>query len=96
MQERNETQRPILVKITFGCQDVFAKSILGTGNWTSAFYALRLAALLLGDVNVQMTCRDAVKKQTKSHSLPGSWKAFQSVEKRPVSGRIKARAQSVI
>jgi hypothetical protein len=64
MQERNETQRQTLLNITFGCQELFTKSISGTGNWISAIYALRLAASVLGDVDVQMTCTDAVNEQT--------------------------------
>jgi hypothetical protein len=67
MEARNGThhkQRPTLLNITFGCQDLFSKSGLGTGNFISAFYGLRLAASVFGDVNVQMTCPDAVQEQT--------------------------------
>jgi hypothetical protein len=67
MEARNEThhkQRPTLLNITFGCQDLFSKSGLGTGNFISAFYGLRLAASIFGDVNVKMTCPDAVQEQT--------------------------------
>jgi hypothetical protein len=64
MQERNESQRPTLLKITFGCHDLFSLSGGGTGNWISAFLIVRLAASVLGDVNVEMTCPDAVKEQT--------------------------------
>jgi hypothetical protein len=65
MQGRNENhERPTLLNITFGCQDLFSKSGLGSGNFISAFYGARLAARVLGDVDVQMTCPDAEKEQT--------------------------------
>jgi hypothetical protein len=63
MQERNE-MRPFILNITFGCHDLFSLSGAGTGNWISAILAFRLAASVLGDANVQMTCPDAVKEQT--------------------------------
>jgi hypothetical protein len=64
MQERNEThKRPTLLNITFGCQEVFTWSA-GTGNFITAFYGVRLTASVFGNVNVQMSCPDAVKKQT--------------------------------
>jgi hypothetical protein len=63
MQERNKA-RPFILNITFGCHDLFSKSGGGTGNWIAALLVVRLAASVLGDVNVQMTCPDAVKEQT--------------------------------
>jgi hypothetical protein len=57
-------QPTTLLNITFDCQEVFRKSNAGTGNFIAAFYALRLAASVFGNVNVQMSCRDAVKEQT--------------------------------
>jgi hypothetical protein len=67
MEKRKKTQnknheQPTLLNITFGCQEVFAQA--GTGNVITAFYGARLAASVLGNVNVQMTCPDAVKEQT--------------------------------
>jgi hypothetical protein len=65
MQRTTKThERPTLLNITFACQDLFSKGGLGAGNWISAFYGVRLAASVLGDINVQMTCPDAVKEQT--------------------------------
>jgi hypothetical protein len=64
-EELNANERPTLLIITFGCHDIFSVSGgAGTGNWILAFYALRLAASVLGDVNVQMTCPDAIQEQT--------------------------------
>jgi hypothetical protein len=65
MQRRKKTHgRPTHLNITFGCQDVFSNIGSGAGKFLSAFYGVRLAASVLGDVSVQMTCPDAVKEQT--------------------------------
>jgi hypothetical protein len=87
MEARNEThERLTLLNITFGCQDLFSKSGLGTGNFISAFYGLRLAATVLGDVKVQMTCPDAVQQQT-SLILPWLMGSFPISASRGVSGQ---------
>jgi len=65
MNGRNETDiRPTLLRITFGCEELFSKSALGTGNFISGFYGLRLAARTYQDVDVVLECPDAVQEQT--------------------------------
>ena len=65
MNDRNETHiRPTLLRITFGCEELFRTSGCGTGNFISAFYGLRLAARTLQDVDVVLECPDAVQEQT--------------------------------
>jgi hypothetical protein len=68
-------EQSTLLNITFGCQEVFAQKNAGTGNVITAFYGARLAASVLGNVNVQMTCPDAVKEQT-SLILPWLMESF--------------------
>jgi hypothetical protein len=94
MEARNEThhkQRPTLLNITFGCQDLFSKSGLGTGNFISAFYGLRLAASVYGDVNVQMSCPDAVQEQT-SLILPWLMGSFPITASRDVLDQTDVKA----
>jgi hypothetical protein len=89
MEARNEThERPTLLNITFGCQDLFSKNGFGTGNFISAFYGLRLAATVLGDVSVQMTCPDAVQEQT-SLILPWLMGSF------PLSDGVKTNSGGI-
>jgi len=52
-------QSPATVEFTFGCNELYEKSTLGTGNWMASVYAMRMAALAHGNVAVRMTCPDA-------------------------------------
>lgn len=55
----DSTSQRILINATFGCNDLFYNSGLGSGNYVVGFYAMRLAARLLGNVDVHITCHDA-------------------------------------
>ena len=59
----------VLLNITFGCEDLLS-SMLGTGNFMSLFYAIRLTARLWGNVDVLMTCSDATDQR---HALILPW-----------------------
>ena len=49
----------IRFNITFGCQELFAKSSCGTGNFLGLYYGMRLAAHVYENVEVHFTCHDA-------------------------------------
>ena len=68
--EAAATLPPTRVSLEFNCQELFLRSALGTGNYISAFYGLRLAAGAMGNVDVSITCDDAV--ETK-HELILPW-----------------------
>ena len=53
-----------LLNVTFGCHDLFYNSGLGSGNYLAGFYALRLAATVLGNVDVAFHCPDAPNERT--------------------------------
>ena len=62
MRERtvpSTPQSPTLVNITFGCGDLYTKARVGTGNFISLIYSMRLAARAFGNLDVAMTCFDA-------------------------------------
>jgi hypothetical protein len=44
------------VNVTFSCYELYQTSGLGTGNYIMAFYALRLAARRLGNIDIVMSC----------------------------------------
>jgi hypothetical protein len=66
-QEENQEKQEgrILLRLTFGCREAFKKSYLGTGNFVSGLYAIRLAARAIGNVDVELVCHDAEKEKTK-------------------------------
>jgi hypothetical protein len=55
LEHRNRT----LVNVTFGCMGLFNKSSMGTGNYISAFYGLRMVAQALGNIDVSIQCEGA-------------------------------------
>jgi hypothetical protein len=61
---------PIMVKVTFGCKDLYENGRLGTGNYILLFYGIRLVARIHGDVDVSFICYDA--EEVKS-SLVTPW-----------------------
>jgi hypothetical protein len=61
---------PTSITLNFECQELFATSALGSGNFISAFYGLRLAAAAMGNVDVSITCADAVDTR---HDLILPW-----------------------
>ena len=48
---------------------MFQNSLAGTGNYLNSFYNFRLAARVLGNVDVLITCPDA-EQQKKNLILP--------------------------
>jgi hypothetical protein len=58
---------PLLVHVTFNCEALFSKDLIGTGNYLLMFYGIRLAARIIGNINVLITCADA--EDQKSHLI---------------------------
>lgn len=62
-------QRPgrTLLNLTFSCEELFRTSGLGTGNWLSALYAMRLAVAVEGgnSIDLLVSCTDAVKNKNR-------------------------------
>lgn len=54
-----------LINITFGCKNLFEESGLGSGNFMAGFYAIRLAAMLKGNVDVNIHCQDAFQERQR-------------------------------
>jgi len=69
MQELARTQDPpisrTMFNFTINCHDYFKGSALGTGNWISAIYGLRIAAFTHGGADIHMACEDAEEEKTK-------------------------------
>ena len=76
--DHNESSR-ILVNVTFGCQDMFEHSGMGTGNFMLTFYALRLMAHTIGHIDVSIHCHDA-EQTKKALILPWMTGFFPAVE----------------
>ena len=59
--------RRTLLNLTFSCEELFRTSGLGTGNWLSALYAMRLAVAIEGNnsIDLLVSCTDAVKNKNK-------------------------------
>jgi hypothetical protein len=68
----------VLLKISFNSRSIFDSS-LGTGNFVQAFYSARLAARSMGNVDLQIECKDA---QSEAANLILPWVAgfFPSVQ----------------
>jgi hypothetical protein len=63
---RSETkQGPILLNISFGCDDLFRQSHLGSGNFLTGLYGLRIAARALGNADLLITCPDAIDQKSQ-------------------------------
>lgn len=80
---------PILVNVTFNCYDLYKRSVLGSGNFVSMIYALRLAANTLGSVRVVLKCDDA-EEDKKSLILPwfmGDYPAITHAHVLPSAGQ---------
>ena len=52
-----------ILNFTINCHTFFKESDLGTGNWISAFYSMRLAALKHDNIGIYMACDDAVEEK---------------------------------
>jgi hypothetical protein len=78
ISEDSRTQN-ILVNVTFSCQDLFDYSGMGTGNFILAFYALRMIAHALGNIEIAWQCPDATETQT-ALVLPWLTGFFPAVE----------------
>ena len=64
-QQHNNSQLHIAVNMTFGCQELYSTSQLGSGNFISVFYHMRMSALALGNVDIHVTCPDAEQVKTQ-------------------------------
>ena len=62
--QHNDSQLHIAVNMSFGCHELYSTSELGSGNFISVFYHMRMSALALGNVDIHVTCPDA--EQAKS------------------------------
>ena len=60
---------PILINVTFGCRDLYENARLGTGNYISLYYGIRVVARIFGDVDVSFACPDA-EETKKSLVIP--------------------------
>jgi len=56
-----------LINVSFSCKQLFQDSWLGTGNYVSAFYGLRMVAHTLGTTDVSILCNDA--EETKKNLI---------------------------
>lgn len=56
-----------LLNLTYSCEELFRTSGLGTGNWLSALYAVRLAVAIEGgsSIDLLVSCTDAIKNKNK-------------------------------
>lgn len=54
-------QPPPLLRATFDCVAITTDNQLGTGNWITGFYAMRVAAAL-GMVDFEIQCKDGVRQ----------------------------------
>ena len=64
-QKYNNSHLPITVDISFSCQQLYDYSYIGTGNFISVLYHMRMSALAFGSVEMNIMCTDAdhVKSQ---------------------------------
>lgn len=60
----SNTESRALLNYTIDCRKYYDNSGLGTGNWISAFYGLRIAALTHGGIDIYMGCDDAMEERT--------------------------------
>ena len=59
-QLNGTTTAPVLLNVTFGCDDLFRNGKVGTGNFVSLFYALKATARARGNMQVHLQCTDAL------------------------------------
>ena len=64
-QQHNNSNLPISVNISFGCHELYSASDMGSGNFISALYHMRMSALALGNVDLHVTCPDADQVQSQ-------------------------------
>lgn len=55
---------PITINVTFGCGELYDKSILGTGNYLLMMYGMRLTAQVIGNVHLSFHCPDAQERKS--------------------------------
>lgn len=60
----NHTSRPLLLNITFSCKDLFEKSGLGTGNFLTGIYGLRVTARVY-EIDLMMSCTDSYEERSE-------------------------------
>jgi hypothetical protein len=57
--DKSTSPQPLTMEISFGCQELYAQSGYGTGNYISLIYGLRLATAVHENVGLNFTCHDA-------------------------------------
>jgi hypothetical protein len=66
-REQTKRMRPItvLINVTFGCQDYYEHSSIGSGNVLLALYMMRASFALLGNVELHFVCHDGHPTQSQ-------------------------------
>jgi hypothetical protein len=59
--DASDPQHLVTLNITVGCHELYKKSFLGTGNYIELLYGIRMAAHVLGNVDVYLSCSDAAE-----------------------------------
>jgi len=75
----HEQPVPVLLEVNFGCQDMFANSRYGTGNYMFALYAICFVVQMKGNIQVKMACHD-VGAQKSDLILPWLMGTFPALE----------------
>lgn len=78
-EKKMDPPLPVVLHIHFGCHELFLKSKFGSGNFIQAIYMMRQAAQQLGNIDIRMSCHDAVAAQADL-LLPwftGRWRSTQ-------------------
>lgn len=76
-KRKKPSQQMMRVRYRLNCQDLYDHSGMGTGNWLAFLYGVRQVAWLLGQLELEMVCTDAVESQ-QTLILPwvmGTWGA---------------------
>ena len=85
MIEKDHPTKRAMLNFTIDCNKLFHEDPLGTGNWISAIYGIRLAALTHGNIDVNMACTDGLNEKTDLIIpwLMGKWPARKSEQPFP-------------
>jgi hypothetical protein len=64
-ENASDSSLPMTMNISFGCEELFRRSFIGTGNFLSLLYGVRLAAQVYENVDIHFVCPDveATKKE---------------------------------
>lgn len=83
LEERNHSpHKPLRVSYQLNCEGLYYGDVGGTGNWLLFLYGIRQVAHLLGQVQLEIKCSDAVKNR-RHLILPwimGTWAARPTMD----------------